>query len=155
MAEFFISYTHKNKSWAEWIGYALQLEGFEIVIQAWDFRPSSNFVLEMQQAVIASNRTILVLSPDYMKSAFTAPEWAAAFVDDPQGFERKIVPILVEDCVIEGLLKPIVQIRLVGLSEDVARTTLINGIKKDRVVLREAPPFPGKLMPSPVMRTDG
>jgi hypothetical protein len=37
-----------DRAWAEWIAYVLAEEGFEVIIQAWDFRPGSNFVLEMQ-----------------------------------------------------------------------------------------------------------
>jgi TIR domain len=50
MADFFVSYTSTDKAWAEWIGFILEEEGFTVVIQAWDFRPGSNFVLEMQRA---------------------------------------------------------------------------------------------------------
>jgi len=35
----------------------------------------------------------MVLSPDYLKSQFASPEWAAAFADDPQGLKRKLVPV--------------------------------------------------------------
>ncbi len=50
MADFFVSYTSADEAWAEWIGFVLEEEGFTVVIQAWDFRPGSNFVLEMQRA---------------------------------------------------------------------------------------------------------
>ena len=85
MADFFVSYTSADKAWAEWIGYVLEEEGFTAVIQAWDFRPGSNFVLEMQRAATEADRTIMVLSPDYLKSQFASPEWAAAFAQDPRG----------------------------------------------------------------------
>ena len=37
MADFFISYTHNDADWAEWIGYALEEAGFTVILQAWDF----------------------------------------------------------------------------------------------------------------------
>ena len=64
-----------RSAWAEWIGYVLEEEGFSVIIQAWDFRPGSNFVLEMQKAATEADRTIMVLSPDYLKSQFASPEW--------------------------------------------------------------------------------
>jgi hypothetical protein len=57
MPDFFISYTSADKTWAEWIGYALEEKGFTVIIQAWDFRPGSNFVLEMQRAATEAERS--------------------------------------------------------------------------------------------------
>ena len=50
MPDFFVSYTSADRAWAEWIAYVLEEEGFSIIIQAWDFRPGSDFVLEMHKA---------------------------------------------------------------------------------------------------------
>jgi hypothetical protein len=47
MKDFFISYSGKDKPWAEWLAYQLEKAGYTTVIQAWDFRPGGNFVLEM------------------------------------------------------------------------------------------------------------
>ena len=77
--DFFVSYTGVDRQWAEWIAWVLEEAGHTVVLQAWDFRPGSNFVLAMQQAAEQAERTIAVLSPDLLASRFTAPEWAAAF----------------------------------------------------------------------------
>ena len=50
MKDFFISYNRADKSWAVWIAWQLEDAGYATAIQVWDFRPGSNFVLEMQQA---------------------------------------------------------------------------------------------------------
>ena len=133
MAEFFVSYTKSDQAWAEWIANTLEANGFPCVIQAWDFRPGSNFVIEMQEAVRKAERTIVVLSPAYLQASFPAPEWAAAFANDPQGLRRKLVPVRIVACKPEGLLEEIVYIDLVGLDEAAATTTLLNGIKPGRV----------------------
>ena len=49
-ADYFISYTSPDKAWAEWIGWVLEDTGATVILQAWDFVPGSNFVLEMQRA---------------------------------------------------------------------------------------------------------
>ena len=66
MSKIFISYNKADLQWAEWIGWQLEEEGHEIILQAWDFRPGCNFVMEMQIAATKANRTIAVLSPDYL-----------------------------------------------------------------------------------------
>lgn len=144
MADFFISYTSADRAWAEWIGYVLEEEGFAVIIQAWDFRPGSNFVLEMQKAATDADRTIMVLSPDYLQSQFASPEWAAAFAQDPRGLERKLLPIMVRNCNPPGLLSSVVHISLVGQDDqEAARELMLNGLNAKRAKPSKRPAFPG------------
>lgn len=125
--DFFISYTKADKAWAEWIAWHLEKAGYTTVLQAWDFRAGGNFVLQMQKATKAK-RTIAVLSPDYLTSGFTQPEWAAAFVKDPTGEKGILVPVRVQKCQLEGMLAAIVHIDLVGKSEEAAQKALFEGL---------------------------
>src|SRR5579864_1031964 len=152
MPDFFISYNHADTNWAEWVAWELEQVGYSAVIQTWDFGPGSNFVLEMQKAVSESTQVIAVLSPDYLRSEFTQPEWAAAFAEDPTGEARKLLPVRVRDCELHGLLKPIVYIDLTGLEERVARRVLLEGVSRNRrpgtaprFPAAKAPRFPGAL----------
>jgi hypothetical protein len=120
MTDFFISYTSADEAWAEWIAWMLEAAGFSVTVQKWDFRPGSNFVLEMQRAAAGCTRTIAVLSPDFLRSVYSAPEWAVAFAGDPQGTEHKLVPVRIAECKPEGLLKATVHIDLVGFDEEEA-----------------------------------
>jgi hypothetical protein len=52
MKDFFISYNKADRSWAEWIAWQLEEAKYSVVVQAWDFRPGSNFVLEMQKTAM-------------------------------------------------------------------------------------------------------
>ncbi len=95
MKDFFISYNKSDRGWAEWIAWHLEEAGHTTVLQAWDFSTGSNFVLKMHEAAEAAERTIAILSPDYLASNFTRPEWAAAFAQDPTGENSRLVPIRV------------------------------------------------------------
>ena len=143
MKDFFISYTSVDKAWAEWIAWQLEEAGYQVVIQAWDFRPGGNFVLDMQNAAAQSERTIAVLSPDFLKSLYTQPEWAAAFAQDPNGEKGTLIPVRVRTCKLTGLLNQIVYINLVGLDEKAAAAALLQGIKSERVKPASPPGFPG------------
>ncbi|NEZ54165.1 TIR domain-containing protein [Adonisia turfae] len=83
--DFFISYNSADRQWAEWIAYVLEEHGYSVIIQAWDFRPGGNFILDMQKATADAKRTVMVLSDDYLQALYTQPEWAAAFQQDPMG----------------------------------------------------------------------
>jgi hypothetical protein len=139
--DFFISYNGKDKDWAEWIAWQLEDTGYSVVIQAWDFRPGGNFVLEMQKAAQA-NRTLLVLSPNYLAAQFTQPEWAAAFAQDPTGEKGILLPVRVAKCDLQGLLPAIIYIDLIDLEETTARETLLAGAKRGRAKPLAPPGFP-------------
>jgi hypothetical protein len=140
---FFISYNRADRHWAEWVAWMLEAAGYSVIIQAWDFRPGGNFVLDMDRAAKEAEKTIAILSNAYLQAAYTQPEWAAAFVDDPQGLQRKLIPIRVEDCTPEGLLKPIVYVDLVGRSEAEAQQDILNALK-ERAKPDQKPIFPGQ-----------
>jgi hypothetical protein len=148
-ADFFISYASPDTAWAQWAGWVLEEEGASVILQAWDFAAGSNFVLEMQRAAASAQRTIAILSPDYLKSRFAAPEWAAAFAQDPDGMKRSLVPVRVRDCALEGMLKTIVHIDLVGLDERDARKRLLDGLFAKRGKPDRPPAFPGHPAASP------
>ena len=87
----------------------------------------------MQKALTEAQRTIAVLSPDYLTSNFTAPEWAVVFAGDPTGAQGVLVPVRVRECDVPGLLKPIIYIDLVSKNEAAAQTELLDGLKHGRV----------------------
>jgi hypothetical protein len=64
----FISYTKADENWARWIASILQSAGYAVTVQYKDFVPGSNFVQQMDQAVENTDRTVAVLSSDYLKS---------------------------------------------------------------------------------------
>jgi len=140
--DLFISYNGNDVHWAEWIAWTLSEAGYSHYFQKWDFRPGGNFVLDMQKAAANSNRTLLVLTPNYLGSLYTQPEWAAAFARDPTGEKRLVVPVRVEPCETAGMLSPIVYCDLVGLSAEEARTRLLDALKPAGKP-DAAPLFPG------------
>lgn len=141
--DFFISYTKADLPWAEWIAWQLELAGYTTLIQAWDFRPGSNFVLEMDRASQEAEQTIAVLSSSYLNAAYTHSEWAGAFARDPQSERRLLLPVRVLDCHLKGLLAQLVYIDLVGLDEEDAKNILLSQVRPGRGKPQCQPFFPG------------
>ncbi|MEU6401011.1 toll/interleukin-1 receptor domain-containing protein [Streptomyces cinnamoneus] len=141
-ADFFLSYTGADSAWAEWVTKALEDAGYRVIVQLLDFRPGDNFVLAMDSALAGSHRLMMLLSPTYMASGFTAAEWSAVFRLDPTGAQRLLIPVLVEDFRVPGLLGPRVYIKLHGLSEPDARDALLRGLVDPRTVRAARPKFP-------------
>jgi hypothetical protein len=141
--DFFISYNQADRAWAEWIAWQIKEQGREVVIQAWHFGPGSNFPLQMHKAIRECQKILVVLSPDFLASEYTKPEWAAYFAQDPTGEKRKIMPVRVRDCTPDGLLGQIVHIDLLGVApEGEARRVLLEGLFGGGVPTTP-PSFPG------------
>ena len=158
--DFFISYNKADRNWAEWVAWELEGEGYTTVLQDWDFRPGQNFIIRMNQAAKQAERTISILSPDYLSSDYTQPEGAAAFGQDPTGHKSIFVPVRVHKCDVEGLLPQVMYIDLVGLEEQAAKERLLHSVRRGRAKPIKPPlfqsnylaPLPTALL-SPVTRS--
>jgi energy-coupling factor transporter ATP-binding protein EcfA2 len=129
MKDFFISYDVADQIWAEWIAWVLEESNYTVTIQAWDFRPGSNLVLNLQQAISNSRRIVVVLSEHYLKASDRQLEWAAAFRQDTETLEHKLLPVRVARCNPLGLLGSIAYVDLVDKSEAIAEQELLNAFK--------------------------
>jgi tetratricopeptide (TPR) repeat protein len=143
--DFFISYTERDRPWAEWIAWQLEAAGYTTVLQAWDMPAGTAFVHEMDRAVQSTQRTLLVLSPAYLESTFGEAEWRIGFRTDPSGTRRHLIPVRIQECEPRGLLADRVWIDLVGLDEAEARDRLIEQIQaalRGRAKPQDRPRFP-------------
>ncbi len=141
--DFFVSYTGADRAWAEWIAWILEEAGYQVLIQAWDFMPGSNWVAGMQDGVTRAARTIAVLSDDYARSVYGAAEWRAAWAADPDGQARKLLVFRIEECPRPGLLAQIVSVDLFGVGQEGARRAVLAAAGGERGKPATAPDFPG------------
>jgi TIR domain len=158
--DFFISYTHGDQAWAEWIAWHLEAavrspgRRLQVLLQAWDFVPGTNWVVKMQEGAQQAERVMPVLSPRYLAdSRFGASEWQAIWRADPDGAQRRTVPVRVADCEPPGLLGGIVYIDLVGVDEPTATEKLLAGIQgtlTGRSKPEGKPRWPGDALAPPV-----
>jgi hypothetical protein len=139
--DFFVSFNQADRSWATWIAWVLEEAGYTVFFQDWDFK--GNFVLEMDRAHTQSRRTVAILSPDYLTSRFTAPEWAARFAQDATSKHDLLIPVRVRPCDLEGLLAQVVYVDLVGCGEAAARDKLVKRVEGIRLKPDGPPLFPG------------
>ena len=138
--DFFVSFNQADRAWATWIAWALEEAGYSVFFQDWDFQ--GNFVLEMDKAHAQSRRTIAVLSPEYLASRFTAPEWAARFAQDATSEHDLLIPVRVQPCELEGLLAQIVYVDLIGCDEAAAKKRLLDRVSGIRAKPDEPPLYP-------------
>jgi tetratricopeptide (TPR) repeat protein len=130
--DFFISYAHADRAWAEWIAWQLEEAGYSIVIQSRHLAPGSDFADWLEEAIKNATRLIAVISPEYLSSRLSRREWAAAFARDPLGEGGALVPVRVREVELTGLLSQVAYLDLVGLDEGAARKALLDGLRQVR-----------------------
>ena len=140
--DFFVSFTGSDRSWATWIAWQLEANDYKVFLQDWDIRPGDNFILKMDEASAKAERTLAVLSPEYLQSYFCKLEWSAAQRRD------RLLLVRVKKADVDGILGPSVYIDLHGKSEADALSALLDGVKKGRAKPKTAPAFPTHFKPS-------
>ena len=67
----FISYSHKDKAWVkDWFLPRFESNGFKAHIDYRDFEIGVPSLINMERAVETCEKTILVFTPDWVKSEF-------------------------------------------------------------------------------------
>ena len=153
--DFFISRNGADSDWARWIATELEDTGYTTILQDWDFRPGQNFISRMQDAITQSERTIAVLSQQYLNAEFTQPEWMAAFRQDPKGDKGLLIPIRVQECEPPGLLASLAYIDVFGIEEEEALQRLLQGLERGRAKRKQAFPGGPAAPPKPKQRFPG
>lgn len=95
----FVSYSHDDSHWIKnELLTRLESHSFSYFIDFQDFVAGKSGIEEMERGVLESRRTLVVLSPNYVKSEWTKFENVMAQTTDPGASKRKLIPILIEDC---------------------------------------------------------
>ncbi|GIF02296.1 FxSxx-COOH system tetratricopeptide repeat protein [Paractinoplanes rishiriensis] len=141
--DFFVSYAGSDRPWAEWAAHQLEVAGYSVELDVWDWEVGSNFVLNMDGALERARQVLVLCSSAYFdRERFTTDEWTAvqAGTLDRDG-PRRLVPVRVEDVRPPRILAPLIYRDLFGLEEDSARAALLEAVggSRRRPTL---PPFP-------------
>ncbi|MCL2856814.1 MAG: TIR domain-containing protein [Oscillospiraceae bacterium] len=133
---YFISYTTRTKkdiAWAKWIEWFFrEVVGGKTIIQEYDFKLGGNFRVYMHEALQRADFVVGVLSRDYIESANCTLEWINS---------ENFVPLRIDDCAPNGLLKYHIYINLHGLSRDEAKSKLAEELK-EKVRSSKEPEWP-------------
>ena len=94
----FISYSHRNKQWVDTTLVPLLQKNNLKVLTDDEFVVGISAVENMSNAVKQSKRTLIVLSPEWVQSQWTAYEGFLTTYVDPSGKEQRIIPVMIESC---------------------------------------------------------
>lgn len=95
----FVSYSHADSDWVHNILVPrLAIHGFTVCTDVASFTAGKFGIEQMEEAVVESKRTLLVMTPAYLNSEWSTFENVMAQSLDPAAKLRKIIPVLVSDC---------------------------------------------------------
>ena len=95
----FISYSSKDLPWVrDVLLRRIEDNGLKVCIDYRDFIPGFQSVKNMERAVLTSRKTLLVITPNYLESSWTALEAVLVQTADPSNEQLRLIPLLKEKC---------------------------------------------------------
>ncbi len=95
----FISYSHRNKKWVQDVLLPrLEDAGLKVFIDFRDFKIGAASIKEMERGVTQSRKTLLVLTPEYLKSDWTEFETLMTQTLSPANRDLRVIPTLKKEC---------------------------------------------------------
>jgi tetratricopeptide (TPR) repeat protein len=95
----FISYSHRDKAWVQdWLLPRLRAADLRVCIDFDCFELGAPVLTEIERAVQTSRKTLVVLTPDYLGSAWGELENILVSTLDPAARERRLLPLMLEPC---------------------------------------------------------
>jgi tetratricopeptide (TPR) repeat protein len=114
----FISYSHKDEKWVtKTLLPRLKEAGLRVCIDFPNFKPGKAALHNMRDAVKHSQWTLLVMTPDWVTSEWTAYEGILAQMSDPAGVRQRVIPVLLQKC---------------DIPEDISILTYVDFTRPDR-----------------------
>jgi len=95
----FISYSHRDSAWVRGtLLPCLEGKGLRVCIDFRDFEPGVASLVNMENAVEHSRKTLIVLTPAWVESEWTAFESLLIQTDDPAGRRARMIPLRLKPC---------------------------------------------------------
>jgi len=95
----FISYSHHDSPWVRDVLLPhLEGEGLRVCIDFRDFELGAPSLVNMENAVERSRKTLIVLTPEWVASEWTAFESLLVQTDDPAGRRARMIPLRLKPC---------------------------------------------------------
>lgn len=115
----FISYSHKGAEWVrDWLVPRLKRENISVCIDEESFDIGVPALVNMENAVAASRRTLLVLTPAWVSSQWTRFESLLIQHEDPAGLLQSTLPLLLEPCDVPKRIDILTRADFTGKADD-------------------------------------
>jgi hypothetical protein len=101
----FISYSHKDKEFAEKLSAHLVRNNAHVWMDTWELNVGDSIVSKVQEAIREASALLIVLSKSSVISEWCKKELNAGFMRELEEKRVVVLPILLEDCAMPTFLK--------------------------------------------------
>jgi hypothetical protein len=98
MQRVFLSYSHKDRPFAERLASDLAKNDIIVWYDEWEMKPGDSLVRKVSEGIMSSGSMLVLLSESSASSRWVQKEFSIALCDSLAKRDVKIVPILLEDC---------------------------------------------------------
>jgi TIR domain-containing protein len=112
--DIFLSHNKADKEWVRNLAVRIEKEQWDgrplkVFFDEWDIRPGDNIPIMLEQALSASRKIGLVVSPNALSSAWVELERSITLMFDPANRHRRLIPLLLHgaDRDIPPLVRPL------------------------------------------------
>ena len=98
MAEFFVSYTSKDRNWAFWIGQQLERLQHVARLHDWEIAAGGDIVRWMEERFKGADHILCVVSEAYLKAPYSSWERRAAQWATSKDRPNFALPVYIERC---------------------------------------------------------
>jgi|GEM_PF-814597 len=120
----FISYSYRDRDWVQdWLLPRLEAAGLCVCIDFRDFEPGLPSLVNMENAVRHSRKTLIVLTPTWVESEWAAFESLLIQTDDPASRQGRMIPLLLKPC---DLPKRIAMLTYLDFTEEPEAESLLH-----------------------------
>jgi nucleoside phosphorylase len=134
----FISHSSKDKPWiVNTLLPQLQAEGFKVWIDHENISVGSSILENIEQAILTSRKTILVMSPNYLEGNWCKTEFEILLQNrDPANEKSRLIPLLIQKCQLPLAVRSLTYLNFVNPENEVTeRQKLIDAVKTRRAKL--------------------
>jgi hypothetical protein len=103
--DIFVSHSSKDKEFAMRLARDLTKAGFKVWLDQWQIQIGDSLANAVAEAIKASRFLLIIMSPDYFQSAWTAQEWQYSLAEEVSTSTIRLIPVLYRDCEIPVLLR--------------------------------------------------
>jgi len=99
----FLSHNSADKAWVKELAARLESEplddssssrNIKVFLDVWDIPAGTNIVTKLNEGLTKAQFLVVVMSPEFFKSNWTALEWTHWVMEDPNNTRGRILPIL-------------------------------------------------------------
>jgi hypothetical protein len=126
----FISYSQKDKKYADLIAKRVKEAGHLVWFDAWTLRAGDNLINKITEGLKEVDALIIIVSEHSLRSKWVLTEYSAIAMGDISGTKTRIIPALVDNSTVPEYLA---RYLYVDLQNDIENglNSIINALKED------------------------